>query len=327
MLVQYLKAKLKLLIMLGCFISVFAAIFFLYELPVAVVLYAALICAVIGFFFALTDYLRFCRRHRSISQLKSAITITADDLPMAANLIERDYGNLIKTVVDDKRLLTSRYEHERAEIIDYYTLWVHQIKTPISAMRLILQAQDSQQSRELEAQLFITEQYVDMVLAYLRTGSDSTDYILKEYYLEDIIKQTVRKYAPMFIRKKIGLELQHISTKVLTDEKWLCFAIEQILSNAVKYTNQGCVCVYIENGSTVVIRDTGIGIAPEDLPRVFEKGFTGYNGRADKRASGIGLYLTKQVLSKLGHSIAIQSELNIGTTVRIDLSTKRLIPN
>ncbi len=327
MFVPYLKAKQMLLIMLGCFILAFAAVFSLYELPLSVVLYAALFCVVIGLLFGLYDYLSFCHKHKALTELKAGIVFSVDGLPQATNRIERDYGDLLMAVTEDKRRLVSASEREQAEIIDYFTLWAHQIKTPISAMRLVLQGEDSEQSHELEAQLFTTEQYVEMVLAYLRMGSDSTDYVLKEYGLDGIVKQSVRKYAPMFIRKQISLELQQMGVNVLTDEKWLCFAVEQILSNAVKYTNQGSVSVYPENGTTLVIHDTGIGIAPEDLPRVFEKGFTGYNGRADKRASGIGLYLTKQVLSKLGHGITIQSELDTGTTVRIELSAKRLVPN
>jgi histidine kinase (EC 2.7.13.3) len=206
-------------------------------------------------------------------------------------------------------------------MIDYYTLWAHQIKTPIAAMRLILQSEDIPQYHELNEQLFKIERYVEMVMAYLRIGSSSTDFLLKKYELEDMVKQSVRKYAPVFIRKKIGIKLGNLKFKVLTDEKWLCFAIEQILSNAIKYTDEGYILIDSENETTLVIKDTGIGIAPEDLPRICEKGYTGYNGRIDKRASGIGLYLTKQILTKLGHKISFESEIGKGTTVRIDMSS------
>lgn len=327
MLLHYLKAKRKLIIMLACFIVVFTGLFSLYALPLSVILYAVLFCVVIGLLFGTTDFLSFLYRHKTLTELKRGTIITADDLPHAKDLIESHYADLLSVVLEDRQGLISRAEREKAEIIDYYTHWVHQVKTPISAMRLILQGEDSGQSRELEAQLLMTEQYVEMVLAYLRMGSDSTDYVLKEYDLMNMLKQSVRKFAPMFIRKKIRLELQAIDAEVLTDEKWLCFAIEQILSNAVKYTNQGFVSIRIENGSTLVISDTGIGIAAEDLPRIFEKGFTGYNGRADKRASGIGLFLTKQILAKLGHGIHVQSEINVGTVVRVTLHSEKLLPN
>lgn len=237
------------------------------------------------------------------------------------NLIEQDYLALIRTLFNQKQEYIAEIDREKAEMIDYYTLWVHQIKTPIAAMRLILQSSDDAQNHELQDQLFKIEQYVEMVMAYLRIGSSSTDYLLKEYDLEDMVKQSVRKYATMFIRKKISVKLGNLKCRVLTDEKWFCFAIEQILSNAIKYTDEGYISIDSEDEATLVIKDTGIGIAPEDLPRICEKGFTGYNGRIDKRASGIGLYLTKQILTKLGHRISFESEVGKGTTVRIDMST------
>ena len=199
----------------------------------------------------------------------------------------------------------------------------HQIKTPIAAMRLIFQGDGTDQYHELQAQLFKIEQYVEMVMVYLRVGSDRTDFLLKEYELEGMVKQAVRKYASMFIRKKISVRLGQLKGKVLTDEKWLCFVIEQVISNAIKYTKDGYISIDSENETTLVIQDAGIGIAPEDLPRICEKGFTGYNGRSEKRASGIGLYLTKQILVKLGHGISFESEVGKGTIVRIELGSSR----
>lgn len=115
-----------------------------------------------------------------------------------------------------------------------------------------------------------------------------------------------------------------MNAKVLTDEKWLSFVIEQLLSNALKYTPSGSITITLEDPLTLCIRDTGIGIAPEDLPRVFEKSYTGYNGRSDKKASGIGLYLCKRICHNLGHTITIESSLDTGTTVRIFLEHESL---
>ena len=163
-----------------------------------------------------------------------------------------------------------------------------------------------------------------MVLTYLRLDSGSTDYVLKKYDLDDIIRQAVRKYASQFIRKKIRLIYEPLSCEVLTDEKWLLFVIEQVLSNALKYTRSGEISITLEVPKTLCIRDTGIGIAPEDLPRIFENGFTGYNGRSDKKASGIGLYLCRKICSRLNHKIIITSKVDVGTEVRIDLDRKIL---
>lgn len=156
-----------------------------------------------------------------------------------------------------------------------------------------------------------------MVLGYLRLNSDTTDYVLRRSDLDSIVRTCVHKYAPLFIRKKIRLDYQPIHCTVLTDEKWLSFVVEQILSNALKYTRSGSVTIRMESPSVLVIADTGIGIAPEDFPRVFECGFTGCNGRTDKRATGIGLYLSKRVLTQLGHKIQLSSAIGQGTQVRI----------
>jgi signal transduction histidine kinase len=152
----------------------------------------------------------------------------------------------------------------------------------------------------------------------------TSDFVLKRYSLDDMVKQAIRKYAKMFIRKKIKLSFINLNCDVLTDEKWLVFVIEQILSNAIKYSNKGQISIYMDptKEKTLVIEDTGIGIAPEDLPRVFEKGYTGYNGRADKKSTGIGLYLCQQILSKLSHTIKMESQVGKGTKVFIDLATK-----
>lgn len=209
-------------------------------------------------------------------------------------------------------------------MIDYYSLWVHQIKTPIAAMRILLQANidiSFEQKSELEMELFKIEQYVEMVLSYIRMGDMISDLKLQWYALDDIVKSAVRKYSKLFILKKIKLNYEPIAEKILTDEKWMGFIIEQLLSNALKYTNEGEISIYMEPGkeNELVIEDTGIGIWEEDLPCVFEKGFTGYNGRTDKKSTGIGLYLCKSIADKLNHRIYISSEISKGTKVFLNL--------
>ena len=184
----------------------------------------------------------------------------------------------------------------------------------------LLQEDDSPRRGELEMELLKIGQYVEMVLSYLRLDSDSTDYVLREYPLDDILRQAVRKFAKMFILKKITLDFQETGKTVLTDEKWLLFVVEQVLSNALKYTPEGGTIRIYGDGATVVIADNGIGIREEDQARVFEKGYTGYNGRADKKSTGIGLYLCRQVMDRLNHGISLTSRPGQGTLVRLDLS-------
>ena len=164
-----------------------------------------------------------------------------------------------------------------------------------------------------------------MALHYSRLDSDTTDFVIRKTSLDEIVREAVRKYAKLFIRKKIRLDYQPLNIEVLTDEKWLEFVVEQILSNAVKYTPKGTVSIYMENEDTLIIEDTGIGIRAEDLPRVCERGYTGYNGHSDKRSTGIGLYLCRRVLEQMSHSIEIESEMGKGTRVKIGLITKERI--
>ena len=159
-----------------------------------------------------------------------------------------------------------------------------------------------------------------MVLAYLRLDSESTDYVIRECALDDVVRLAVRRFAGEFIARKLSLEYAPLNTRVLTDEKWLGFVVEQVLSNALKYTREGGVSIYMEPPATLCIRDTGIGIAPDALPRIFENGFTGINGRIDQRATGIGLHLCRRICRNLGHGITAESEHDRGTTIRIDLS-------
>jgi signal transduction histidine kinase len=303
---------------------IFAFVFSLYDLPVEAVGYAALLCAAMGTFYAAAGCLRYFRRHGQLTGLQSRITLSLDGLPVPKDLLEKDYQKLIKILYADKMLFAENEDRERRDMVDYYTLWAHQIKTPIAAMRLLMQSEESERYKELSLELFKIEQYVEMVLQYLRTDSESSDFIIMKHSLDDMVRQAVRKYAKMFIYKKISLDLKGLNREVITDDKWLVFVIEQILSNSLKYTNTGTISIYLEGDSTLVVEDTGIGIRPEDLPRVFEKGFTGYNGRDDKKSTGIGLYLCKRILTKLSHTIEVESEVGKGTKVKIGLDSVNL---
>ena len=323
----YIKDHKKTIVMSIVFLSIFLMVFYLYSLPFEAIAYAFFLSACVGSFFIVYDFIKYNKKHNELCILKKQINTGLYRMPLANNLIEADYQNILRTLYDQSTQLISKIDIKHTEMIDYYTLWVHQIKTPIAAMRLMLQSGNTEENKELLTQTFRIEQYVEMVLGYLKIDGASSDLLFQNYSLLDIVRQGVRKYAYMFIRKNIILELKEMECMVLTDEKWLVFVIEQILSNALKYTSSGKISIYMEDteGKLLVIEDTGIGIAEEDLPRVFEKGFTGYNGRMDKKATGIGLYLCKKILDKLSHKIAIESKINVGTTVKINLSSIKTI--
>ena len=208
-----------------------------------------------------------------------------------------------------------KYQEEE----DFFVLWTHQIKTPISALNVLLQAKDIS-AIACRQELIKIEGYVEMALGYTRYENMGNDMILQNCDLEAIVKGVVKKYSTIFIYKHLAIKLEQLNYQVLTDEKWLSFVLEQVLSNALKYTMRGEICISGEecwDGLRIVVSDTGIGIKEEDMPRIFEKGFTGYNGRMDKKASGLGLYLCREICRKLGHSIAVESKVNEGTKVTI----------
>lgn len=217
----------------------------------------------------------------------------------------------------------TRMNAQYQDMLDYYTLWAHQIKTPIASMRLCLQQEDTPQARRLLQELSRAEQYVEMVMVYLRLNGGS-DLVLRECELDAIVRRAVRRFAGEFIGRKLKLCYEPLNVSCVTDEKWLLFVIEQVLSNALKYTRAGSITIELEAPKTLVIRDTGIGVAPEDLPRIFEKGYTGYNGRGDQKASGLGLYLCRTICKRLGHTITASSVPDHGTAIRITLEQRQV---
>lgn len=322
---NYLKKNVPIFLWTVCFLGMFVLVCFLYGVPVQPAFYTAQVSVVFGILALTVDFFRFRRKWKELAKAKEDILYT-EELPKAETVIEKEYQEIVAELKKKMSELEEKDQSSYREMIEYYTMWAHQIKTPIAAMRLLLQQEESDKNRELLSELFKIEQYVLMVLQYLRLGSESNDLVLKRQSLDDIIRQAVKKYAPLFIRKKLTLVYTPVNCQVLTDEKWLEFVLEQILSNAIKYTKRGSVAIYMDEQAekTLVIADTGIGIAAEDLPRVFEKGYTGCNGRYDKGSTGIGLYLCRRALNRLSHTIRVESELGQGTRVYINLETVHL---
>ena len=325
----FLKSKRTTLLLWLIVTGIFFLVPMLYDMPLYATGYAsilALVCLLIGF---LLSYARFCQKHQTLKQMQKSVLYNLDALPEPKDPVEQDYIDLITLLFNEKQHFITKKEEEWKETIDYYTLWAHQIKTPIAAMRLLLQSDDASgipETKELAAELFSIEQYVEMALQFLRLGSSSTDYRFVSCELDDILRGVIRKFAPVFIRKKISLQYEPVCRQITTDEKWLSFVLEQILSNALKYSKKGFIRIYMDENqeNTLVIEDSGIGINPEDLPRIFEKGYTGFNGRLDKRASGIGLYLCKRILTNLSFGISITSTPGEGTKAFLDFSQYHL---
>ncbi len=315
----YIKRKSWPLALMGVCAGLFAWVLALYDLPAEAAGYGGLLCLIVLLTAGAVDFFRWRQRVRLLESIQGQAALLLSLLPEARNAEEAAYREIINELDEDRRTAVSALDARNREAMDYYTMWVHQIKTPISAMGLILQGDDTERGRALGAELFRVERYVELALSYLRLGGGASDYVIRQVNVDNVLRQAARKYAPLFIRGKVSLELRETGLKVLSDEKWLQLVVEQVLSNAVKYAPGGHVTVWSE-GERLLIRDDGVGIAPEDMPRIFERGFTGYNGRMDKRATGIGLYLCREICGKLGHTIDAASELGRGTCITIGLA-------
>lgn len=316
----YCKGRRKGMLRFLLFCSIFAIVFLLYHLPFDAVLYPSLLCGGLGLVFLLKDYCKAYETHCQLLKIADLSAEVMDWLPKAGSILKEDYQRIITQLRTEQQALTSQLNGQYEELIAYYTTWCHQIKMPIAAMRLYLQNEDTDFSHKMARELQRIEEYVEMVLVYLRLGAAETDYVIKKLDLDSVVSGALKKFSIQFIEGKISLTYEPLETAIISDEKWLTFVIEQVLSNALKYTAAGGgIKIYLEQPKTLCIADTGMGIAPEDLPRVFTKGYTGYNGREDKRASGIGLSLCKEICDNLGHQITIASVVGKGTTVKIDL--------
>jgi signal transduction histidine kinase len=299
-------------------ILVFWIVAGLYEQYRIEILYATCITAVVGTIFLTVGCFRYVSRMRYLQELNMHANIEEcmDKLPETDSCEIQMYQDLLHSLSTSYRSYVTKEEEKYRDRSDYFVMWAHQIKTPIAAMHLLI---DDENEPEVKDQLFRIEEYVSIVMHYLKSDDVSQDFVLAEYELDPIIEEAVRHYSSIFIRKKLKLEYTHTDLKVVTDKKWLLFVIEQIISNALKYTKEGSITIACE-GNDLIISDTGCGIAPEDLPRLFDKGYTGYNGRINEHASGLGLYLCHRVLQQLGHTIHIESKVGQGTDVTIGLN-------
>lgn len=318
----YIKDRLSLLVLIFLTASVYICVYFVYNIEMEPVLYATYLICLILVFYLVYDFYHYYKKHIHLFKMKDSI-LYSDDLPKQTSLIDSDYQELISELkrINAENTCVSKQRFQEME--DYFTLWVHQIKLPISALKLLIETEVIPDKKLLKSELFKINQYSDMVLAYLRIKSTDTDYVFKSYDLDELVRQAIRKFSFEFIRKKIRIDFDETHMEVLTDEKWFVFVLEQLLSNAMKYTNKGYVHIYGRD-SILYIEDTGIGIDASDLPRVFEKGFTGLNGRSDKQATGLGLYLCKSIMNKLSHRIEIESQVNKGTKVILHLKREDL---
>ena len=313
---SYLKKNIKVYILFVVFITIFFIMFYLYNLPLEALIYTGSFCFLAALVASFSDFVNYRESYKKLKFLEKNILNDLEDLPKSLDIRIDYYHKIIEKLYEELEKLTQENRQKNTDMVDYYSMWVHQIKTPIAAMNFLLDNEEVDQ-KILQQELFKIERYVEMVLTYIRLDSISSDYVITKINLDEVVKDSVKKYATIFINKKIKLNYVSHETMVISDKKWLSFAFEQILGNSVKYSSVGGEITIETYENKLVIEDNGMGIKEEDLPRIFEKGFTGFNGRYEKKSSGLGLYLCKKTLDKLGHHIEISSKVGEGTRIEI----------
>ena len=319
MFISFLKFKSGSLVLCLLLLAVFNSCLFLYNIEKEVFIYIDILAISIIIPYFLIAYWRYANHYKQVQNLaKDYENMSLDK--QSGDIIEDTYLKIIedlkKMLNENQRLETAKYH----DIIDYYTVWVHQIKTPIAAMHLLLADKNEP---DMAMELLRIEEYVEMVMSYLKTMENDDDYRFEKLDLDKVIKEEIKYYRTVFIQKKIRLIYDEVNYELVTDEKWLAFIIGQILSNALKYSkNNGEIKIYLET-DTLYIQDRGIGIVKEDLPMIFDKGYSGKAGHKYKRASGIGLYLVKKYCEILDIDIHISSKVGEGTTVALHFNRRR----
>lgn len=235
------------------------------------------------------------------------------------NKKEEKLKNQIQELEEANLNLRNDFLAKEKELQEYFLIWIHQIKTPITAGKLICDGDiENENIKNIKKELIYIEDYTNMALSYLKMANHNTDMDISLVNLDDIIRPLIKKYAILFISNNIKLEYKKLNVKVITDSKWCMVVIEQLLSNAIKYTKNGIVSItFSEKENYLEIKDNGIGIKDSDLPKIFDKGYSGFNGRQNQKSTGIGLFLVKQILDKLGQKVKLESKLGEGTSVKV----------
>lgn len=230
--------------------------------------------------------------------------------------------DILKQTNKDMHEHVKSYRDMESEYREYIETWVHEIKTPIASTRLIIENNQNEITKNINNEIKKIEEYIEQVLYYSRSNNVSKDYIIKEVSLPSLVRTVIKKNSRDFISKGISVEMEAVEGTAFSDIKWLEFILNQVISNSIKYMKEynGKVKIYTnsnENNIVLVIEDNGIGIVEKDINRVFEKGFTGENGRKFGRSTGIGLYLCKKLSEQLGIGLTLSSKEGVGTKVSI----------
>lgn len=237
-------------------------------------------------------------------------------------------GKILKDLLEqiNKSMVenVNRYKYKQEDYKEYIELWIHEIKIPIAASKMIVENNKNEVTKSIDEELDKVENYIEQALYYARSNTVEKDYYVKKVNLKDIVNESIKKNKNVLIHEKISVNVHDLELEVNTDNKWVVFILNQIIQNSIKYKKQDRnleIEIYAKQGKENVIlyiKDNGIGIKKGEITRAFEKGFTGTNGRLiGKKSTGIGLYLCKNLCNKLGIAIELNSVENEGTEIRL----------
>ena len=309
---SFLKRE-KSTIIFGIFIFFYIlGVYFIFEFERAKTIYISFLYLFLFFIYMIFLYFTRDRDYREEIAL-----LNRKDYEKILEIKDSPLSRALYKSLEENKNFKDFEEKKSADVKNYLTIWTHQIKSPIFALKLLLKKGEINKI-DCEKEIFEIEEYVGNILGYARINADSTDYVFSKYSLDEIIRGVIRKYSIQFIGKNNRVDFFETKKIILTDAKWFSFLLEQIISNAIKYTQNGRVAIYLEKNE-LVIEDNGIGIMPEDLPRIFDAGYTGYNGRLEKKSTGLGLNLSKNIGKSLRVRLRCESEPKIGTKMYINL--------
>ncbi|WP_122639486.1 sensor histidine kinase [Romboutsia sp. Marseille-P6047] len=322
---NYIKDK-------GIFLSINLLIFIItafimYLINTSVVIIFSVFC--IWFFpllsYMLIEFFKYKRYFNSVKNIlenldkKYLLPEVVDD----PNFIEGiQMNNIFKILSRDMHEHVKYYRVMQEEYREYIEMWVHEIKTPMASSKLLIENNNNDITRKINTQLDRIENFVEQVLYYSRSDEVGKDYIIKKVELSTVVKSVINKNKRDFINKRIRLQLDDINETIYTDVKWVEFILNQIIGNSIKYSKLEDAKISIsskkvDNSIVLIIEDNGVGIIEKDVNKVFEKGFTGENGRKFGKSTGIGLYLCKKLCDKLGLGLNLKSTVNEGTSLSI----------
>ena len=313
---RYIKDKIGIIGILFIFTIVFTVQFYIEGIALDAIIYGFMINAFMLGVLGIIDFLKYKNKEKKLVRCIDNLPIIEKEDLINKTHIDELYISIISSLEEMLNIGVADALDKKTEMIDFYTLWIHQIKTPIFALKLLVKETEN---AKIKAEIVKIEQYTNMVLNYIKLSDKTTELSIKTQNIKLLLNEVIKSFSSVFITKKIGLVVDIHDTIVATDEKWLTFAISQILSNALKYTKVGEVRISLKDNK-LIISDTGIGMNEEDIKRAFDKGFTGEIGRSDNSSTGLGLYLCKKSIMLLGFKISLESKIDQGTMAIIDLN-------